>query len=292
MGCPRPRASSWGCWAASRARRAFGRRPERGYSAPIAAEPRLITLAISPYNDLARWSLERAGVGYREEPKALIQHVFASRRVGGKGTTPVLIAGDEVVGESAQIAEWADDHRGAGRPPLYPEGEARDDARRLVARFGEELGPQARRLIWGHLIDDVDLASRSWGQGLSERQRRLQPWLLRSSKPLVRRAIGLRRPQVEAAPGEIRAIFDEVAERLSDGRAHLLGDELTIADISFAAMAAPAVCPPEGFPVRMPQPEDFPEPYATTIRELRAHPAGDYALKLYREERSAASPSG
>jgi hypothetical protein len=37
----------------------------------------------------------------------------------------------------------------------------------------------------------------------------------------------------------------------------------------------------------MPQPEDFPEPYAATIRELRDHPAGEYALKLYREERLA-----
>jgi glutathione S-transferase len=245
----------------------------------------LITLVISPYNELARWSLERCGVVYREEPKALVQHRFASRRAGGKGTTPLLIADGEVVGESAEIAEWADAHRAEGRPPLYPEGEAGAEARRLVTRFGEELGPAARRVIWGHLIDDADLASRSWGQRLSERQRRTQPWLLRASKPAVRRALGLRRAQVEAAPGEVRAIFDDVAERLSGGRAHLLGDELTIADISFAAMASPAVCPAEGYPARMPQPEDFPEPYAATIRELREHPAGQYALRLYRDER-------
>lgn len=251
------------------------------------SEPRLITLVLSPYNELARWSLERAGIAYREEPKALVQQVFASRLAGGKGTTPVLVADGEVIGESAEIAEWADRHRAAGRPPLYPEGEGAAEARRLVARFGEELGVPARRVIWGHLVIDVDLACRSWGQGLSERQQRLQPWLLRASRPIVRRSLGLRRPQVEAAPGQVRAAFDEVAERLSDGRTHLLGDDLTVADISFAAMASPAVCPPEGYPGRMPQPDDFPEPYAATIRELRAHPGGQYALKLYREHRLA-----
>ncbi len=214
-----------------------------------------------------------------------MEQVFASRRAGGEGTTPVLVADGEVIGESAAIAEWADAHRAAGRPPLYPPGEAGAEARQLVARFGEELGVPARRVIWGRLIDDVELTCRSWGQGLSERQRRVQPWLLRASKPVVRRALGLKRPQVEAAPREVRATFDEVAQRLSDGRAHLLGEGLTVADISFAAMASPAVCPAEGYPGRMPQPEDFPDPYATTIRELRAHPAGEYALKLYREER-------
>ena len=251
------------------------------------SEPRLITLVLSPYNELARWSLERAGVAYREEQKALVQQVFASRRAGGKGTTPVLVADGEVIGESAEIAEWADRHRAPGRPPLYPQGEAEAEARQLVARFGAELGVPARRVIWGHLIDDLDLACRSWGQGLGERQRRVQPWLLRASKPMVRRAIGLRPAQVAGAPGEVRAIFEEVAERLSDGRAHLLGGDFTVADISFAAMASPAVCPSEGYPARMPQPEDFPEPYAATIRDLRAHPAGEYALRLYREERLA-----
>jgi hypothetical protein len=29
----------------------------------------------------------------------------------------------------------------------------------------------------------------------------------------------------------VRAIFDEVAERFSDGCRHILGDELTVADI-------------------------------------------------------------
>jgi glutathione S-transferase len=124
----------------------------------MAPEPRLITLSISPFNELARWSLERAGIFYREEPQALVWHVIASRRAGGKGTTPLLIADDEVMAESAEIAEWADRHTKSGRR-LYPEGAA-EEARRLVTRFGEELGPESRRVIWGHLVNDHTLADR------------------------------------------------------------------------------------------------------------------------------------
>ncbi len=251
---------------------------------PIASEPRLVTLSISPFNELARWSLERAEIPYREEPQALVWHVIASRRAGGKGTTPVLVADGEVVGESAEIAEWADRHAEPSRR-LYPEGAAGEEARALVTRLLDELGPESRRVIWGHLINDHALADRYWGQRVSARQRRAQPWLLRLGKLGVRRAIGLSRSQVEAAPGKVRAIFDEVAERLRDGRPHILGGQLTVADIAFAAMASPAILPDEGYPVKMLRPEEFPEQVAMTIRELRAHPAGEYALRLYREER-------
>jgi glutathione S-transferase len=52
----------------------------------MAPEPRLIILVLSPYNELARWSLDRAGVAYQEDQQALVQHVLTSRRAGGKGT--------------------------------------------------------------------------------------------------------------------------------------------------------------------------------------------------------------
>jgi glutathione S-transferase len=250
----------------------------------MAPEPRLITLSISPFNELARWSLERAGIDYLEEPQALVWHVIASRRAGGKGTTPVLVADGEVLGESAEIAEWADRHAEPGRR-LYPDDATGEEARALVRRFCEELGPESRRVIWGHLVNDHVLADRYWGQRVSARQRRAQPWLLRFGKLGVRRALGLSKPQVEAAPGRVRAILDQVDERLQDGRRHILGDELTVADIAFAAMASPAILPEEGYPVKMPRPEEFPDPVATRVRELRAHPAGAYALRLYRDER-------
>ncbi len=246
-----------------------------------ATEPRLITLSISPFNELARWSLDHARVAYREERQALALHTVASRRAGGKGTTPVLVAGDEVVPESAEIAEWAD-RRAPPERRLFPHGPAGREVRELLRRFGEELGPAARRVIWKHLIRDIDLACRYWQQGLSPRQARWQPVAMKLARPMAKRAMKLGEEDLAAAPGIVRAYFDEVAGRIADG-GRVVGDRLTAADISYASMASPALLPNDGYPVRMPQPEDFPDEIATTIEELRAHPAGQYALRLYRE---------
>jgi glutathione S-transferase len=255
----------------------------------MVSEPRLITISLSPFNELARWSLDHAGVAYDEEPNGLLFHLFASRRAGGKGTTPVLVADGEVVGESVEIAEWADRHRVSGEP-LFPEGETGEEAKSLMYRYVDELGPPARRIIWQHLVNDPRMAARFWGQRVSRRQARMMPIMLRLGKIGTKRALQLDREHLAEAPVTIRSIFDEVAERLADG-GRIVGDRLTGADVAFASMSVPAVCPLQGYPkARMPQPEEFPEDVAATIRELRAHPAGEYAMRMFREERHGEPP--
>jgi glutathione S-transferase len=82
----------------------------------------------------------------------------------------------------------------------------------------------------------------------------------------------------------VRTTFDQVAQRLGDGRPYLCGDRFTAADLAFAALAAPMLMPPE-YGVPLPQPEELPTAMATTVRELRTHPAGAHALAMFREER-------
>jgi glutathione S-transferase len=253
-------------------------------SSSMAEPPRLITLSISPFNELARWSLEWRGIPYREEAQVLVWHAIASRRAGGQGTTPVLIAGAEVVGESPAIAEWADRQPAPG-PPLFPEGADGAPVRRFVRRQVDELGPEARRFVWSHLIDDLSLADRHWAEGVEERQRRWQPYLLRAGRPVIKRRLGLQPRQLSGNLERVKAIFDEIAARIDDGRPYLFGDSLTAADIAFAAMAMPAILPDRGFPVPLPEPSEMGK-IAGSIEELRAHPAGQFALRLYAEDRA------
>jgi glutathione S-transferase len=49
-------------------------------------------------------------------------------------------------------------------------------------------------------------------------------------------------------------------------------------------MAAPMLMPPE-YGVPLPQPVELPPSMASVVRELRAHPAGEHALMMFREER-------
>jgi glutathione S-transferase len=83
---------------------------------------------------------------------------------------------------------------------------------------------------------------------------------------------------------EVRITFDTVARRLSDGRPYLCGDRFSAADLTFAALAASVLMPPE-YGVPLPQPEELPVAMATVVREFRAHPAGAHALAMYRDER-------
>lgn len=95
----------------------------------------------------------------------------------------------------------------------------------------------------------------------------------------------------KAAHELILRTFDAVGERLEDGRPYLTGSDFTAADLTFAALAAVAVFPPEygggrrgvGFPSL----EELPPALKVEVDELRAHPAGAFVLRLYREERRA-----
>jgi glutathione S-transferase len=83
---------------------------------------------------------------------------------------------------------------------------------------------------------------------------------------------------------EVRIVFDAVAERLSDERPYLCGERFTAADLTFAALAASVLMPPE-YGVPLPQPEELPAQMAAVVRELRNHPAGAHALAMFRDER-------
>jgi len=83
----------------------------------------------------------------------------------------------------------------------------------------------------------------------------------------------------------VREIFDEVGERLADGRPYLCGERFSAADLTFSALAAPVLMPPE-YGVPLPRPQELPAATASVVRELRSHPAGAHAMRMFREERA------
>ena len=78
--------------------------------------------------------------------------------------------------------------------------------------------------------------------------------------------------------------FDFAAELLSDGRQYLSGDRFSAADLTFAALAAPMVVPPE-YTVALPQPDSLPPGPRNIVEHAREHPAGAHALKMFRQHR-------
>lgn len=244
----------------------------------------LVTIPISHFCEKARWALDRAGVPYRERAHLQVFHRIAVRWAGGGKTAPVFVWGERVLADSADILEAVDDQA----PPalrLFPaDTGAAGEVRALERDFDECLGPEGRRWMYYEMRGRGDLARAYGCAGVPAWQRRALPLVYPLAARVIDRALDVTPDTAAAAEGVVKETFDSVAERLSDGRPYLCGESFTAADLTFAALAASVLMPPE-YGVPLPQPDVLPAPMAGKVSKLRAHPAGAHALRMYREER-------
>lgn len=241
----------------------------------------LLTIPISHYCEKARWALERARLDYREERHIQGMNWVVSKRSRGHGTLPVLICEAGVLAESEAIIRYADAHlREAQR--LFPDGA--DEVTKLCRELDAGLGPDGRRLMYAHMLPRKALMLEFNNAGVP----RWEDALMRRGWPLIARlgasALKVRADTLERDRPRVLATFDSIAERLHDGRPYLFGERFTAADLTFAALAAAVVVPP-GYGTPLPQPDVLPEPVARDVAMFRAHPAGAFALRLFREQR-------
>jgi glutathione S-transferase len=253
--------------------------------APPDDRPRiLVTIPISHFCEKARWALDRAGLDYVEKRHVQLVHWVAVKRAGGGITAPVLRTAGGVYDESPAILLYADEHLPEERR-LYPAEQAgRAEVLALERRFDTVLGPQGRLWLYHEVFKDARRFTRWNLSGVPAWERRVFPFVLAPAKVVIRRYLGISDATARAAVAHVDEELDAVAERLSDGRRYLVGDRFSAADLAFAALAAPAVVPPTyGSP--LPQPEDLPDDMAAAVERWRAHPAGQFALRLFRDER-------
>ncbi len=263
--------------------------------APSADGPglRLHSISFSHYTEKVRWCLDRLGVTYLETPDIGILGVLL---VGRTVPTLDVSPGGTRIGDSPRILRylWGEY---SSRPP---QGRAdflapTPDRLELEADFDRRLGNDVRVWVYSRILERRDLTLRSWGVD----DTRIPGWqraLLRVVSPLlafaVRRMLGVTPARAVRALERTRETFDRVDALLADGRRFLTGDTLTYADITFASLAALAVLPPEypgpSFPGRRLTIEELDADWRAAVEAFRARPAGQFVLRLYREERSPA----
>jgi glutathione S-transferase len=243
--------------------------------------PRLLTIPISHYCEKARWALERAGIDYSEEAHVQMVHRIAAIRTGAGRKVPVLITGEGALSESSRIVRWADRRLPEDRRLVWPEARAEIDE--LERGFDEVFGVEGRRWMYASMMN-TDIPTRFGTEPMPTWERRALPL----GMPLLRLYLRL---FMDAAPGaadealaRVERTFDQVEERLADGRRYLVGDRFSAADLAFAALSA-AVLMPERYGVRLPQPADLPPEIAAVVVGLRGRPAGEFAARIVAEER-------
>jgi glutathione S-transferase len=248
---------------------------------------RLITIPISHYCEKARWALDRAGLPYREERHVQGIHRVAARRAGGGSTVPVLVTGKGAIGESEQILRWVDERTDGEQRLFPPDAQGSEDVLSLCRRFDGELGPRGRRLMYVHMLAQRKLALTFNNEGVPRWEDRTVRWGWSVIARFLQRELGITPGIAAEDEAVVFAEFDHVAGLLADGRPYLCGERFGAVDMTFAAMSASVIVPPQ-YGTPLPQPELMAPSTAALVRRAREHPAGRFALELFARHRREA----
>jgi glutathione S-transferase len=204
----------------------------------------------------------------------------------GQRTAPLLVTARGTIRDSTAILRYADELVGEERR-LFPSAQpARTEVEELEESFDRKLGPAARRLAYFHLLDDARAMGHLVGARIGRAERAAFRLGLPAIVGVIRRGYRVDPEGARRSEQRIDAIFDEVEMRLARGDRYLVGDRLTAADVTFAALAAPVLLPAEyGWP--LPSIENAPPGLRALAARLGARGAGAFALRLYREDRLA-----
>jgi glutathione S-transferase len=246
---------------------------------------RLITIPFSHYCEKARWALEVAGVAYEEEGHLPVFHYMATMRAGAKRSVPALIvgagAGKTIIPDSTPIIAYADECRpGCLLPTAAAE---REEALALEDAFDRQLGPATRRWLYFQLLDRKDL-----DHIILHEIPRWEVVALRATRPAaiayLKRSLKIDAEGAERSRQKIDEAFANAGALLGDGRRFFVGDRFTVADLTFAALAAPVLLPPQ-YGVPLPPIDAFTPEARGRIEVWRRSPPGQFALRIYAEHR-------
>ncbi len=244
------------------------------------AEPlRLYTFSLSHFSEKIRWTLGLENIPFIEVPWVPPFHVPEARRSGRGTTVPVIDDGTTRVQDSTRILHWLDTNRGP--LTLFPKDEAtRKEALEIEERF-DQVGSDVIRLAYDHVLHQPEAVVRLWTIDATPMQRRALRLMFPLFRILFRRRLDTRPERLAESRARVEQGLAFIEERTAK-HPYLLGEQISIADVTAAALLAPFACPDE-HPVYAS--DEFRAGMAPVIDEWRTRPALDWVRRVYRERR-------
>lgn len=232
-----------------------------------------------------RWALEHKGVDHIRRtplPGTHIPIALAMTR-GEQMTFPVMTIDGRTIGDSTAIIAALEARY--PEPPLYPiDAEQRARALELEDYFDEQLGPYTRFLVFHELINEPELFADVAAEAVPGPLGKVKPAVGAYARVYTSLRWGANSSaDAERARSAIVAAMDRLDAELERGDGEfLVGERLSVADITAASLFYPLVAPPEG-----PVPPDLPRPAAfDRFREtLQDRPGFRWVADTFRRHR-------
>ncbi|MBI2734278.1 MAG: glutathione S-transferase [Aquabacterium sp.] len=249
------------------------------------ADLTLYTFAMSHYSEKIRWTLDHSRIPYREVCMTPVFHMLPALRMGRRGQTtlPILQTAHWAIQDSPRILDWLAQHRG----PLSTLPPADMTQIREVAQRFDAIGKDVARFLYANSFGSADEHIKQlWTAHATPGQAAF----IRGAYPFIRwafkRKLHITPRRCQLAQQRITQVIEWLESQLQDGRAYLVQDRFSAADITAASLLAPIACPRQhpvyGDPA-------FAHSMAAAIAPWRDRPALQWVRLVYDRHRGAFS---
>jgi glutathione S-transferase len=233
---------------------------------------------VSPACEKVRWVLDAKRLEYTVRNLFPGWHARVNRKLVGETAVPVLIDGERVVHDSRGILQYLEQTHPERR--LLPDDEGlRALVLALETYFDRTVGPAVSHWVFGQLLRKRGAATRAFFAGYAR-----GPRMAGQVAGLLfeRRLRRMYPPDEESLASAERTILDGI-ERLENTidrnpERLLVGDSLTLADITAASLLGPIIGPAQS---PWPDSDRLLPPIRALRARLRERPGGLWVLRRY-----------
>ncbi len=256
------------------------------------AVPTFVSNNVGTLDEIARWVLDRNNILYRDEMHAPWKIRSIANNITGepvKKNYPVLQMTDALIYSVDSVVMFCEQRCLPENRLIPTEPTLQDEVLDLYHLFtGKFFEQQVSKYMYEMLLTSAQGAGKVLKQGISFSEK--FAYNSGMGKKAMTSEFELETNSPDEYIAEIRKIFSKVNGLLADGRHFLVGDQFSLADLSFAATAAPLILPEE-FGGILPTISQLPDRYRELVIELRATAAGQFVFRLYQAHRPGRIPS-